>query len=715
MASRIRASPVEYPKSNVIILRQFVKDCYYHPAPLTKRSKPTPGPEDEQERPKKRQKATSRTGLSVQSASTESVGASQFSSPNNNLDSGLTTGQNAYLGSTSFLSIFHDTVPQLSNLALQPLPPEFARWQNKHLSLQSQLLKLLSAFDLYERLIEDYYKRGLFTIIPAPLILDALRFARTYLENEDTSNSKQKNLYRKISQNTAKPLQISPTATAEEFCQSFTAENLRWEFIGVIFALAGLSLMSALTQACDKLALRFGDGEVLSETKFAAQMLAASNDVIEICRQHDKVNDIMIWLEYTHCVLNSTVLDETSHLVYRGFGNLISDMFAMGFHREQPPGPGIPFFLSQTRKRIFMAAYRSDKNIATLLGRPPRIQQFYCDITLPLDLDDESLLLTGEELTAAIQKLDADGWNPERTQERRFRSTSVIRLRKIYQECQNLWVTIPLQFRYDVNCWKTLEPITCVAMLVIYLEYLHSLFQIQRILCQQNLAESSSLLSTSMQLLSTVLHLLKQPEPTPEMQTNFSWIFLFYGLPAAGVLASELYQSTLSALPWPASSTPPRSQIIRDLDMIISWFETTTLPPSATSRVCVEITKVLSRLLDDTLNYHPSQQQQQQVASQVEDAESKPEDTTSAAVEAATAPAVPSYDNGRQDTTRCQDEQISHQQQQQVSHLPEQASMQLPVEISEMGLGINDQFTSEKFLSWLDDLDWDSTVPDLLF
>ncbi|EEP82022.1 predicted protein [Uncinocarpus reesii 1704] len=522
--------------------------CYYHPAPLTKQTKPAPGNEGTQERPSKRKRSTPRTDSPAQTNRGESIGASLLSPPNSNLESGATISHNAYLGSTSFLSVFHDTAPQLSNLGIQPLPPELARWQNKHLSLQSQLFRLLSAFDLFEKLIEIYYEPGLFTVIPAPLILDALRFTRKHLEGEDLSNPKQKNLYRKISQNTAKPLQVSDTATAEEFYQSFTGENLRWEFIGVIFVMAGLSVVSGLNPPVDNPTIRFGDGEPLTKQSFATQMVAASNDIIEICRQHEKINDLMIWLEHTHCVLTSMVLDETSYIVYRGFGTLVSDMFAMGYHRQQPPGPGIPFFLSQTRKRIFSAAYRSDKNLATFLGRPPRVQLLYCDITLPLDLDDESLMLTGDALTAALENLDADGWNLERTQEGRFRPASILRLRYIIavqrekilelslgrkpdnyvevlyknrEECQNLWASVPNQFRYDISCWKTIEPIACIAMLVIYLEYLHSLFQIQRILCQQNVAENSSLLNTSVQLLSTALHLLKQPDPHPGNANQF--------------------------------------------------------------------------------------------------------------------------------------------------------------------------------------------------
>ncbi|KAI1931403.1 hypothetical protein LOZ65_001211 [Ophidiomyces ophidiicola] len=715
----------------------------YIETPLTKRLKPAAGSENEPDKPKKRKRAPLGTESPLMPACGDSVGLSLLSPSNSNIDGGL-TGHNAYLGSTSFLSVFHETVPQLSHLAMQPLPPEFARWQNKQLSLQSQLLKLITSFDLYEKLIGYYYERGLFSIVPASLTLGAVKYARAHLATEDLSNIRQKNLYRKICQNTAKPLEISATASAEEFFQLFTGENLRWEFIGLIFALAGLGVVNSLTHTGDK-SLRFADGEIEIDESFSTQMVVASNNAIEMCRQHDKVNDLTIWLEYNHCVLISMVLDETSHLVYRCFGDLISDMFSLGYHREQPPGQGIPLFLSQTRKRIFTAAYRSDKNLATFLGRPPRIQSLYCDAGPPLDLDDNSLILQGDALTAALQNLDEDGWNRDATRDNRIRSATVIRVRfiislqrekvlelslgrkpsnfievlyKTYQECQDLWASIPHDFRYDVNCWKTLDPFSCVAILVIYLEYLHGLFQIQRILCQQNLSESSSLLNTSMQLLSTVLHLLKQPEHTPEMQTNFSWIFLFYGLPASGVLASELYQSTLSASIWPSTITFPRSQIIRDLGRIISWFETATLPPTATSRVCVDITKVLSRLLDDALNYQPSLSQHSQSshgrphqhAQLPVDGRIGTEGRDSA-VEISPAAIIPGAESSAHVMTRPGDEQM----QQPPGSSLEQAQLLLPHDNPEIGIGIDDQFTSEKFLSWLDDLDWDATVPDLLF
>jgi hypothetical protein len=54
-----------------------------------------------------------------------------------------------------------------------------------------------------------------------------------------------------------------------------------------------------------------------------------------------------------------------------------------------------------------------DKQISFLTGRPPALSHQYCKFKLPLDLSDEVLMQGGESLRAAIEKLDANGWNTE--------------------------------------------------------------------------------------------------------------------------------------------------------------------------------------------------------------------------------------------------------------------------------------------------------------
>ncbi len=70
-----------------------------------------------------------------------------------------------------------------------------------------------------------------------------------------------------------------------------------------------------------------------------------------------------------------------------------------------------PFFLAELRKRVFISAYGRDKQVASFLGRPPRLSYRYCKMDVPLDLSDEQLFLEGPELTSCLLSLDEDGWN----------------------------------------------------------------------------------------------------------------------------------------------------------------------------------------------------------------------------------------------------------------------------------------------------------------
>jgi hypothetical protein len=97
--------------------------------------------------------------------------------------------------------------------------------------------------------------------------------------------------------------------TTDQFCHLFTGANLRWEFVGVIFALAGLGA-SVSSRGTPLLSLNGKDE--LSADAFAREMAAASHACIEICRQYENVNDLVVWLNYTYFVLASNIMGETS-------------------------------------------------------------------------------------------------------------------------------------------------------------------------------------------------------------------------------------------------------------------------------------------------------------------------------------------------------------------------------------------------------------------
>lgn len=104
-------------------------------------------------------------------------------------------------------------------------------------------------------------------------------------------------------------------------------------------------------------------------------------------------------------------------------------MFLLGIHRDPDDkvASEVPFFVLETRRRLFAAAYQSDKSMATLLGRPPRISWRHCDCKLPSDISDGDLVASHHKLQLARNRLDSSGWNTNPVHQR----ASWIRLRYI--------------------------------------------------------------------------------------------------------------------------------------------------------------------------------------------------------------------------------------------------------------------------------------------
>lgn len=106
---------------------------------------------------------------------------------------------------------------------------------------------------------------------------------------------------------------------------------------------------------------------------------------------------------------------------------LTSSIFATGMHQDKTTGGSnpaeYPGFMHQWRRRCFAVVYSMDKNMATILGRPPLIHRNYCVLDAPLDFDDDDL--TGPELERELRKLNRHGWNTDG----RRRSTTFMRLR----------------------------------------------------------------------------------------------------------------------------------------------------------------------------------------------------------------------------------------------------------------------------------------------
>ena len=90
-------------------------------------------------------------------------------------------------------------------------------------------------------------------------------------------------------------------------------------------------------------------------------------------------------------------------------GSLTSSFINAGLHRLPINGEVEP--RSQFRKWLSASGYYLDKPAALTSSRPPGFSRFYSTRQVPLDLTEDELFGTPENLASAVAQLDKDGWN----------------------------------------------------------------------------------------------------------------------------------------------------------------------------------------------------------------------------------------------------------------------------------------------------------------
>ncbi|OKO99508.1 hypothetical protein PENSUB_8353 [Penicillium subrubescens] len=342
-----------------------------------------------------------------------------------------------YFGPTSFVSPLTDDVDLVSagqgldvvEGTQRVLPPY---WVQKI----SEILLTLGDFSAIESLLREYYDLSQSAAIPAPFILNSIGPFKAMCEQcprvrniEDLTSS----ITVRIIQNTAETFEVAPTMAGKDFHQLFTGPAIRLEMIGVICSIAGRARYLGLAR--DKF-----DGQS-SPIQFARKMLAASDAAIYICKILTPLNDLTIWLVHENLLLSDSINGDSSPHCWSRLGDLSTDIFALGLHRDAKSSDQLPEFLLEARRRQFAAAYQLDKSIATFLGRPPRIPLRYSDCRMPLDISDDALAPEDTNLQYCPTDLDANNWNVHGV----FQRSSWMRVRFIISMFRDEILEVSLQ------------------------------------------------------------------------------------------------------------------------------------------------------------------------------------------------------------------------------------------------------------------------------
>ncbi|KAF1980999.1 hypothetical protein K402DRAFT_398930 [Aulographum hederae CBS 113979] len=616
-------------------LRNTASRCVYHPAPLTRPRDtihrwhvttaqlpgPRPLPTAPIPSPDSRNSPRTSTTTTTPDASHSTNSRSRKTPENQAHNPG-------FLGPSSFSAAFDgDQVmsgddpntrwPGYSD-ASAPMTPAVTVYDAARVKLGGQMLALLPEFSFVEEMIERYFQLSTVVIIPLQAIKVTIQTLRSIHKSRLSTEARREELAEYLFRQSDKPIQTNPSMTPEEFYGLFTGENLRWEIIGVLFALIGCSTMTH-----PSLLSLLKDSRVDTNwTSFTEDMLLASNVCISFCQ--DSFNDLLLWMMHSNLTLLTMHRGESSHAVWRRLSDLASTIFGIGYHQENRVTDQAPTFLIELRKRSFAGAYAADISIATFLGRPPRIADHYASTSLPLDLPNEILMVNHELLDDAISKLDPQGWNTDNAIHRAtfLRARTMIskvreevlhlylgnpipdleaQVHKVLQKADQVWNSVPPFVRYSESYWDSGIAAHKIYMLLqLHLEHLYSKVLLYRLIVKYGGGAGGTdlLNATCRDIVSGVLVLYRERDRLLSHARDFPWVILYYGLPCAAILAIELRRQQRGQ----SNSAPlPRAHSIRDLTLFTSNLESISRSGDGNSPLCAHAYRALGQILDELL------------------------------------------------------------------------------------------------------------------
>lgn len=221
---------------------------------------------------------------------------------------------------------------------------------NKNVAMVVNILSHLRRMVQLEELVERYCATSQTAIVPALVILTAVsnikRHAQPVLDDTGNGNDMMIELARKV---------MSSTSTQVNVPFFGNSEDIRLETVGLFYALAARSYVHGFSF----------DVVYQRDNEFIDAMLKSSTECLHISRGVvPRIQDATVWLAYENLLLTTyvhgdisefhritVVMDAQSMLttistgprVFRGLGDVITDVLVSGIHPETPEKQTVSF------------------------------------------------------------------------------------------------------------------------------------------------------------------------------------------------------------------------------------------------------------------------------------------------------------------------------------------------------------------------------------
>ncbi|KAJ5493522.1 hypothetical protein N7463_009609 [Penicillium fimorum] len=525
-----------------------------------------------------------------------------------------------FLGQTSYSDAFTDTRNEL--LVGFPCLKSHDKFpiDQKRINLGARVLALLENLPFYRDVVTARFKIWKGWSLGWPVTNMIFTVVEKMWNSLETANmdTRQRALFlsKSLFETHGRALEVHPSMTWEDF-QSAAAG--RWELIGMLFTLTGLA--TDWVPHGDPIFMR---QNTMDPKSLAITATAVGDICLQFCDSTGIVNDIVGWLLLHQVTLLAIVYGESDFRPWRKLGELSTTLFALGLHQDS--STKAPFFLSEMRKRTMVAAYSTDKMLATFLGRPPLISWRYCDIQMPLDLSVEEIFADSVVRNAAIARLDEKtGWNLESslmkgTWPRIALITSVLRekvlelslscqlenlrerVEQLSRESRQLRQGLPefLHWKPDID-EVVLPRVEYDLLFEIHIDFLHNEFMLYQTLGKRTQTQPEAMIGIAREILKALVTMISQKTRSRQPIKDFAINVFLPGLPSAGVLCAELLRRSRSTV---TSSFLdfPRSEIIQNLTLFAGYLDTIINPHDGNYRVAQEGQRAIRHVLDQVLS-----------------------------------------------------------------------------------------------------------------
>ncbi|OOF99257.1 hypothetical protein ASPCADRAFT_204908 [Aspergillus carbonarius ITEM 5010] len=395
----------------------------------------------------------------------------------------------------------------------------------------------------------------------------------------------------------------------------------RWEGIGLLFAITGASIYHIRGE--HEIFSSQKDGQpVVEKRSLQSRMAATAEMCIQLCERAGIISEPLSWLQFQQTILVSILWGSTDYRAWKKLGDASTMVFALGLHLTDPEDKNTPFFLAELRRRSMAAGYIVDKELVTVLGRPPRISHRYCDLPLPLDLSYEEIVGDPQTRESALEDLDTNGWNSQgllskgayprvalliaKLRENVLEVTSSHqvnglpqRIKEVYDESQSIRKQLPLFLQWRLI--GTLEPSADeLTVQSIHLDFLYTEFLLYRTSVKRSGTGNDKLIEIAHEILSTILDRIAdvaKPERTVSAMVPVDSSLCYYALPCAGVLAIELFRQYQCS----TDASFPRAEVVQKLSIFVFFLETYVPPGQVNYTMSQQARRVIRNILNQVL------------------------------------------------------------------------------------------------------------------